>query len=275
MRYALRGVRAVPLGAQGRDLRLGPHHSRRPVVRANGRVRARELAAVDWMVITGAGPGIMEAGIEGAGAANSVRREHPVAVRGRDDAVPRRRPEARELPLLLHAQGDVREGGARVRAAARRLRDARRGVRAPDARADGQVGARTDRPARCPGGTYWRTWVRVREASSSRTATTSRPRTPSCTSSPTTCTSRSKRSPRSIATTTRCGSSTVISCCACRRCRPTPRLAALNAEFADIITSGEIAPAAVSKAEIADDDVPDLRVCACASTATRTRGCTC
>ncbi|HET9730923.1 MAG TPA: LOG family protein, partial [Acidimicrobiia bacterium] len=32
---------------------------------------ARELAAVDWMVITGAGPGIMEAGIEGAGAANS------------------------------------------------------------------------------------------------------------------------------------------------------------------------------------------------------------
>src|SRR5258705_2590969 len=32
---------------------------------------ARELAAVDWMVITGAGPGIMEAGIEGAGAASS------------------------------------------------------------------------------------------------------------------------------------------------------------------------------------------------------------
>ena len=32
---------------------------------------ARALADVDWMVITGAGPGIMEAGIEGAGAANS------------------------------------------------------------------------------------------------------------------------------------------------------------------------------------------------------------
>ena len=29
---------------------------------------ARELAQADWMVITGAGPGIMEAGIEGAGA---------------------------------------------------------------------------------------------------------------------------------------------------------------------------------------------------------------
>jgi uncharacterized protein (TIGR00730 family) len=32
---------------------------------------ARGLAEADWMVITGAGPGIMEAGIEGAGAANS------------------------------------------------------------------------------------------------------------------------------------------------------------------------------------------------------------
>src|SRR2546430_10364972 len=32
---------------------------------------AQGLAEVDWMVITGAGPGIMEAGIEGAGAANS------------------------------------------------------------------------------------------------------------------------------------------------------------------------------------------------------------
>lgn len=32
---------------------------------------ARALAARDWMVITGAGPGIMEAGVEGAGAENS------------------------------------------------------------------------------------------------------------------------------------------------------------------------------------------------------------
>jgi uncharacterized protein (TIGR00730 family) len=32
---------------------------------------AQGLADADWMVITGAGPGIMEAGIEGAGAANS------------------------------------------------------------------------------------------------------------------------------------------------------------------------------------------------------------
>ncbi|HEX5614202.1 MAG TPA: LOG family protein, partial [Acidimicrobiia bacterium] len=32
---------------------------------------AHDLAQADWMVITGAGPGIMEAGIEGAGSENS------------------------------------------------------------------------------------------------------------------------------------------------------------------------------------------------------------
>jgi len=37
-----------------------------------------------------------------------------------------------------------------------------------------------------------------------------------------------------------------------------PTIAALNAEFADIIPSGAIEPASTSKAEIADDDVPDL-----------------
>ena len=35
-------------------------------------------------------------------------------------------------------------------------------------------------------------------------------------------------------------------------------LAALNADFADIVTSGEIAPVEVSRAELADKDVPEL-----------------
>src|SRR4029078_11621550 len=39
---------------------------------------------------------------------------------------------------------------------------------------------------------------------------------------------------------------------------PDAAIVSLTAEFSDIITSGEIAPAAVSKAEIADRDVPDL-----------------
>jgi hypothetical protein len=39
-------------------------------------------------------------------------------------------------------------------------------------------------------------------------------------------------------------------------------LVALNADFADIVTTGEIAPTEVSKAELADRDVPDLaRLC--------------
>jgi hypothetical protein len=40
---------------------------------------------------------------------------------------------------------------------------------------------------------------------------------------------------------------------------PSPeRIDALNAEFPDILASGRIEPAATSKAEINDDDVPDL-----------------
>ncbi len=39
---------------------------------------------------------------------------------------------------------------------------------------------------------------------------------------------------------------------------PESALAALNADFSDIITSGDIAPVSASKAEITDKDVPDL-----------------
>jgi len=35
-------------------------------------------------------------------------------------------------------------------------------------------------------------------------------------------------------------------------------IASLNADFADIITSGEIVPVEASKAEISDREVPDL-----------------
>ena len=57
------------------------------------------------MVITGAGPGIMEAGIEGAGAENafgvSIRLPFEAATTQflADD------PKLVELPLLLHPQG--------------------------------------------------------------------------------------------------------------------------------------------------------------------------
>ena len=161
--------------------------------------QARELAAAvaerDWMVITGAGPGIMEAGIEGAGAGAGVRREHPAAVRGRDHAVHRRRPEAHELPLLLHPQARVREGVGRVRAAPRRLRHARRGVRAAHAAPDGQGAARAR--SCCSTSRAARTGRRGRRSSTDelvehRLHLGRRPRA-ACTS-PTTSTTRSTRS---------------------------------------------------------------------------------
>ncbi len=40
---------------------------------------ARLLAQQGWMVITGAGPGIMAAGMQGAGREPLVRRQHPAA----------------------------------------------------------------------------------------------------------------------------------------------------------------------------------------------------
>ena len=57
-------------------------------------------------------------------------------------AVLRRRPEAHQLPLLLHPQARVREGVRRVRAPPRRLRHPRRGVRAAHAAPDRQGATR-------------------------------------------------------------------------------------------------------------------------------------
>ena len=70
MRYAFtvfepyRSARKAAIFGSARTTRDDPLYAQTVAI-------ARELAAVDWMVITGAGPGIMEAGIEGAGAANS------------------------------------------------------------------------------------------------------------------------------------------------------------------------------------------------------------
>ena len=167
------------------------------------------------------GPGIMEAGIEGAGAANSFGVSIRLPFEAATTPVPRRRPEARQLPVLLHAQGHVREGGARVRAAARRLRDARRGVRAAHARADRQGAARADRAPRRAGRHVLAhvAAVRRQRAPRPRLHLAARPRAGEDHR-------RRRRRARgdhhaSTATTTRCASSTAISCCACTRCRRT------------------------------------------------------
>ncbi len=70
MRYAFqvfapyRGTRKVSIFGSARTRTEDPHY-------AQARHFARAMAARDWMVLTGAGPGIMTAGIEGAGAENS------------------------------------------------------------------------------------------------------------------------------------------------------------------------------------------------------------
>lgn len=70
MRYAFavfepyRGARKAAIFGSARTKRDDPLYEQTVLL-------ARRLADADWMVITGAGPGIMEAGIEGAGAANS------------------------------------------------------------------------------------------------------------------------------------------------------------------------------------------------------------
>ena len=70
MRDAFRAVRAVPRRAQGHHLRLGPHRPEDPLY-AQARELASTLAGAGWMVVTGAGPGIMAAGLEGAGREQS------------------------------------------------------------------------------------------------------------------------------------------------------------------------------------------------------------
>ena len=68
----VRDVRAVPRRPQGDDLRLGPHPA--PTIRSTTRRRdiAAALADRGWMVVTGAGPGIMQAAMEGAGRERSI-----------------------------------------------------------------------------------------------------------------------------------------------------------------------------------------------------------
>ena len=77
----------------------------------------KALAGRGWMVVTGAGPGIMAAGMEGGGPRHVVRRHDPPAVRERAQPRDRRRPEARVDEVLLHAQADADQGVEGVPAA--------------------------------------------------------------------------------------------------------------------------------------------------------------
>ena len=215
----------------------------------------------DWMVITGAGPGIMEAGIEGAGPEHAFGVSIRLPFEAATTPVHRRRPEARELPLLLHPQARVREGVGRVRAAARRLRHARRGVRAADAAADRQGAARAGRAARRPrrhllarrGSEF--VDARARGHAATSRADDLAPRA----ASPTTSTSRSTRS--SASTRNYHSLRFVDGRLVLRMQRAPDRRRARGAERASSPTSSCAARSSRSRrraAEIADDDHVDL-----------------
>ena len=139
LRYCFKVFAALPRAAARPRSSAPPAPSRttRPIAAAVE--FGRRMAESGWMVITGAGGGIMEAGHVGAGPRQQLRPQHPAAVRAVRQPRHPRRPEAHDHAVLLHPQADVHQGVGRGRALPRRLRHARRGVRGAHARADRQV----------------------------------------------------------------------------------------------------------------------------------------
>ena len=159
MRDAFRIVRAVPRRPEGDDLRLGPHAARRPALRADPRASPRRSPTTAGWSSPAPGPGSWPAGMEGAGREQSIgvsirlpfeTSANPV-IAGDPKLVTMKYFFTRKLMLMKESHG--------VRVAARRVRHARRGVRAADAR------CRRARPTPAPivlldvpGGTYWTHW---------------------------------------------------------------------------------------------------------------------
>ena len=112
---------------------------------------SREIASRGYMIVTGGGHGIMRACQEGAGRERSFGVNIRLPFEQDAERVHPGRSEARDLPLLLHPQADVHEGGGRHRALPGRVRNPRRGLRSAHADADGKDEPRADRlPRRTP-----------------------------------------------------------------------------------------------------------------------------
>ena len=218
---------------------------------------ARGLAEVDWMVITGAGPGIMEAGIEGAGAANSfgvsIRLPFEAATTqflADDPKLVNFRyfftrkvtfvKEAHAFVLLPGGFGTLDEAFELLT-----LVQTGKSVPAPIVLLD------------VPGGTYWLTWMQFvqRELRDRNYISAEDIELVVITDNVDVALAQVTGFYRNYHSLRFVDGDLVL------RVQTLPsesQLVELNRDFADLVTSGEIAPAPASKAEIADRDVPDL-----------------
>ncbi len=218
---------------------------------------ARALAARDWMVITGAGPGIMAAGVEGAGAENSfgagIKLPFETTTTEFLDNDPKlivfRYFFTRKVTFLKESDGFViMPGGFGTLDEAFELLTLI------------QTGKGQPNPIvllDVPGGTYWEHWLRfVRDELGARNYISDFDESLFCLTDDCNVAVneldgfyRNYHSQRYVA------GDLVLR----MRRPPSPaQLDALNTDFADIVTRGRIEIADASKAERADDDVVDL-----------------
>ncbi len=218
---------------------------------------ARGLADVDWMVITGAGPGIMEAGIEGAGAANSFG----VSIRLPFEAVTTQFladdpklvnfryfftrkvtfvKEAHAFVLLPGGFGTLDEGFELLT-----LVQTGKAPPAPIILLD------------VPDGTFWLTWMQFveRELRARRYISPEDVSLVKITDDVSAALDEITGFYRNYHSLRFVDGTLVLRM---QRVPAPPALARLNEDFKDIVVSGAIEPVSASKAEIADNDVPDL-----------------
>jgi len=256
MRYAFtvfepyRSARKAAIFGSARTTRDDPLYEQTVAI-------ARELAAVDWMVITGAGPGIMEAGIEGAGAANSfgvsIRLPFEAATTqflADDPKLVNFRyfftrkvtfvKEAHAFVLLPGGFGTLDEAFELLT-----LVQTGKSVPAPIVLLD------------VPGGTYWQTWKAFvdHELQDRRYISPADLELFCITDDVRVALDEITGFYRNYHSLRFVEGDLVLRM---KTLPPERALEALNHEFADILTSGSIEPVETSRAEIADRDVPDL-----------------
>ena len=127
------------------------------------------MAEHDWLVVTGAASGIMEAGHVGAGRENSMGLNIMLPFEQYGQPGHRRRPQARAHEVLLHAQADVREGVRRGRACCPAA--SARSTKALEVLTLLQTGKRDMVPVvflDAPGGDFWQRLAGVRRRAAAR-----------------------------------------------------------------------------------------------------------